>query len=105
MLVRRSALLWRSRRAGRLWCVEIVWSVKRKRDCGQHRHAFVVGNQYRGISDRVVVAPDRVQQVGSSPLISVSAATGVYMIDPYTGAIRFDSKAAGVHDVKEQKVL
>jgi hypothetical protein len=51
------------------------------------------------------ITPDRVQQVGSSPLISVSTATGVYMIDPYTGEIRFDSKVAGVTEVKDQKVL
>jgi hypothetical protein len=51
------------------------------------------------------ITPDRVQQVGSSPLISVTAATSVYMIDPYTGEIRFDSKVAGVNEVKDQKVL
>lgn len=51
------------------------------------------------------VAANQVQQVGSSPLISVTSNGGVYMIDPYSGEIRFDSRAAGINEVRDQKVL
>jgi hypothetical protein len=48
---------------------------------------------------------DKVSQVGSSPLISVNLGGEVYMLEPYSGEIRFDSKKSGVSGIVDQKVL
>ena len=51
------------------------------------------------------VTADKVSQMGSSPLIAVNLGSEVYMLEPYTGEIRFDSKKSGISGIKDQKVL
>lgn len=51
------------------------------------------------------VSADQVAQVGASPLISINLGSEVYMIDPYTGDIKFNSKKAGVTEIRDQVVL
>lgn len=51
------------------------------------------------------VSADQVAQVGSSPLLSINLGSTVYMIDPYTGGVRFDSKKSGILEIKDQQVL
>ena len=51
------------------------------------------------------VSLDNLNQIGSSPLLSLNLGSEVYMIDPYSGEVRFDSKSAGVNEIKDQKLL
>ena len=48
---------------------------------------------------------DQVQQMGSSALLAVNFGTTVYAIDPFTGEVKFDSKNAGINEIKDQQVL
>ncbi|MTI40538.1 PQQ-binding-like beta-propeller repeat protein [Fulvivirga lutimaris] len=51
------------------------------------------------------VTADQVQQVGSSPLFSINQNNNVFMIDPYSGKVKFNSQFAGVSDIRDQFVL
>jgi hypothetical protein len=51
------------------------------------------------------IALENLNQLGSSPLLSLNLGSEVYMIDPYNGEVRFDSKSAGVNEIKDQKLL
>ncbi|UII29997.1 PQQ-binding-like beta-propeller repeat protein [Fulvivirga ulvae] len=55
--------------------------------------------QFGGISQ------DGIQQVGSSPLISVNSNGDIYMIDPFSGELKFDSKKAGIAEILDDYVL
>lgn len=46
-----------------------------------------------------------VKQVGSSPLISITNNGTIYMVDPFTGSIKFDSKKAGVAEIIDRFIL
>lgn len=46
-----------------------------------------------------------VSQVGNSPLISVNQGTTVNMIDPFSGESKFDSKRAGINEIKDQMIM
>lgn len=46
-----------------------------------------------------------VSQVGNSPLISVNQGTTVHMIDPFSGESKFDSKRAGINEIKDQMIM
>jgi hypothetical protein len=46
-----------------------------------------------------------VSHVGNSPLISVNQGTTVNMIDPFSGKSKFDSKRAGIHEIKDQMIM
>ncbi len=46
-----------------------------------------------------------VSQVGNSPLISVNQGTTITMIDPFSGESQFDSKKAGISEIKDQMIL
>ncbi len=48
---------------------------------------------------------DQVRQLGSSALLVINRGTSVFILDPFTGEIKFDSKAAGLNEIKDQKVL
>ncbi len=51
------------------------------------------------------VNADQVQQMGSSALLAVNFRNTVYAIDPFTGEVKFDSKSAGINEIKDQQVL
>ncbi|MEQ8426148.1 MAG: hypothetical protein RIA63_15620 [Cyclobacteriaceae bacterium] len=51
------------------------------------------------------VNADQVKQIGSSPLLAVNFGTTVYVVDPFTGDVKFDSKNAGISEIKDQQVL
>lgn len=51
------------------------------------------------------LSADQVNQVGSSPLIAVNKGEEVYMIDPFTGDTKFNSRKAGVREIRDQIVL
>ncbi len=46
-----------------------------------------------------------VSQVGNSPLISVNQGTTITMIDPFSGEAKFDSKRAGISEIKDQMII
>ncbi|MEQ8364315.1 MAG: PQQ-binding-like beta-propeller repeat protein [Cyclobacteriaceae bacterium] len=48
---------------------------------------------------------DQVQQLGSSALLTINMGSTVYILDPFTGAIKFNSKEAGVNEIKDEMVL
>lgn len=48
---------------------------------------------------------DQVQQLGSSALLTINRGSTVHILDPFSGALKFDSKAAGIVEIKDQKVL
>ncbi|MEQ9414362.1 MAG: hypothetical protein RIF39_11055, partial [Cyclobacteriaceae bacterium] len=48
---------------------------------------------------------DQVKQLGSSALLTIQRGTSLYIMDPFTGAIKFDSRAAGLSEINDQKVL
>lgn len=48
---------------------------------------------------------DNVKQLGSSPMLSVNTGATVYFIDPFSGQIKFDSRSAGINEIKDQHVL
>ncbi|MEQ8303061.1 MAG: hypothetical protein RIB47_06690 [Cyclobacteriaceae bacterium] len=51
------------------------------------------------------VGQERVKQVGSSALIAINLESAIYAIDPFSGTIKFDSREAGIAEVKDQKIL
>lgn len=51
------------------------------------------------------VNAEQVQQIGSSALLAVNLGTTIYVIDPFTGDVKFDSKNAGINEIKDQMVL
>lgn len=51
------------------------------------------------------IPQQQVQQVGSSPLISVNNNGSIYMVDPFNGSIKFDSQKAGVGEIIDDFVL
>lgn len=51
------------------------------------------------------VSQEGVQQVGSSPLISVNNKGDIFMVDPFSGEIKFDSKKAGIAEIIDDFVL
>lgn len=51
------------------------------------------------------VPQDKVQQAGSSPLISVNSNGDIFMIDPFTGEVKFDSQKAGIAEILDDYVL
>ena len=56
--------------------------------------------------DRFAGLPqEAVQQVGSSPLISVNQNNNVYMIDPFSGEVKFDAQKAGVSTIIDKFIL
>ena len=52
-----------------------------------------------------LVSADQVKQIGSSALLAVNFGTSVYILDPFSGEIKFDSKSAGVNEIRDQQVL
>ncbi|MEP2668547.1 MAG: PQQ-binding-like beta-propeller repeat protein [Cyclobacteriaceae bacterium] len=56
-------------------------------------------------TDLGVLEADQVKQLGSSALLTIQRGTSLYIMDPFTGAIKFDSRAAGLSEIKDQKVL
>ncbi|MBL6445217.1 PQQ-binding-like beta-propeller repeat protein [Fulvivirga sp. 29W222] len=51
------------------------------------------------------ITQDGVQQVGSSPLVSVNNNGDIFMIDPFSGEIKFDSQKAGIVEILDDYVL
>lgn len=51
------------------------------------------------------VNAEQVQQIGPSALLAVNFGAAVYIIDPFSGEVKFDSKFAGINEIKDQKVL
>lgn len=51
------------------------------------------------------LSSEQVLQAGGSPLLAVNQGTDVYMLDPFNGKVRFDSRKAGVAEIRDQFVL
>ena len=57
-------------------------------------------------NDKVgVVAEDKVHQLGSSALLTISNGNNITILDPFSGEIKFNARDAGVNEIKDQKVL
>ena len=51
------------------------------------------------------IARENVQQVGASPLIAINKDGALYMLDPFSGKVKFNSYQAGIDEVRDQFVL
>ncbi len=51
------------------------------------------------------LAPDMIKQLGSSALLAISNGTNITILDPFSGAIKFDAREAGISEIRDQKVL
>lgn len=48
---------------------------------------------------------DKVKQLGSSALLTISNGTNITILDPFSGEVKFDAHSAGISEIRDQKVL
>jgi len=63
------------------------------------------GNTIWSTNEFGALSKNQVGQVGNSPLLSINLGSEVRMVDPFNGSIKFDSKKAGLSEIKDQVVL
>ncbi|MDD1443645.1 hypothetical protein MEO93_25500 [Dolichospermum sp. ST_sed3] len=48
---------------------------------------------------------DKVKQLGSSALLTITNNNNITVLDPFSGIVKFDANNAGISEIRDQKVL
>lgn len=48
---------------------------------------------------------DKVKQLGSSALLTISNSNNITILDPFSGIVKFDANVAGISEIRDQKIL
>ncbi len=57
-------------------------------------------------NDKVgAVTQDKVKQLGSSALLTISNGNNITILDPFSGIVKFDANEAGISEMRDQKIL